>query len=533
MKKEKRAIALTIFLLKERIKDVEAIDTESKGQARSVSVELDGKQIGTLHVKQNPEHPPGWAKFFDGAVDLKARELRAASVSAILLIRTAGRLFALSFGHGRHMLSGGCYEERFGLRVTLNSINPDELRAVDVTTLEANPFHAKHQAARAAPLGEFGLNLDQDLLRGVTGKPSDEKLGMQMAGTDSLSVRARVDLRGLRPLLAKYLEKSQETTYRKRFPWVDHVAEIRDSKVCDQLFDLVVKELSEKQPKHVWAAIPDAIDWTLFDHFQFGAGGEKITHDDITLEKLLQALDGAPPSFELLKRKRVFCVAKGSSQPANAWTFLHCLTAELQVNGETSILNAGAWYRISRDYVKQVDDDVKTIASGALPLTDWGDENEGQYNERMVRKSKGALALMDKVMVSHQGMASPIEFCDLYSKDRKLIHVKRYGQSSVLSHLFAQGLVSATSMLSDQEFRKAANKKLPDSHKFSDPEQRVAANEYEVCFAIGSADHGQLALPFFSRVTLRNTYRALTQLHGFKVSLTKITVSKLTDLKQI
>jgi hypothetical protein len=37
-------------------------------------------------------------------------------------------------------------------------------------------------------------------------------------------------------------------------------------------------------------------------------------------------------------------------------------------------------------------------------------------------------------------------------------------------------------------------------------------------------------LQFFSRVTLRNSYRALTQLHGFKVSLTKIAVSKLTDI---
>ena len=531
MNKEKRAVSLTIFLLKDGIKDSEAIDSESKRQARSVAVELDGKQIGTLHVKQNPEHPPGWAKFFDGAVDLKARELRAASVSAILLIRAAGRLFALSFGHGRHMLSGGCYEERFGLRVTLNSINPDELRAVDVTTLEANPFHAKHQAARAVPLGEFGLNLDQDLLRGVTGRPNDEKLGTQMAGTDSLSVRARVDLKGLRPLLAKYLEKSQETTYRARFPWVDHVAEIHDSKECEMLFDLVVKGLSEKQPKHVWAAIPDTIDWTLFDHFQFGASSRNVTHDDITLDKLREALDGKSPSLEVLKRMRVFSIAKGSSQPVNAWTFLQCLTAELKVNGETNILNACAWYRISRAYVKQVDDDLKTIARGNLPLTDWGDENEGEYNTRMVRKSKGALALMDKVMVSHPGMASPIEFCDLYSKDKKLIHVKRYGQSSVLSHLFAQGLVSATSALSDAEFRKAANIKLPSTHQFANPDDRPIANEYEVCYAIGSADHGPLTLPFFSRVTLRNVYRTLTQNYGFKVSLTKITVSKLTDIK--
>ncbi|MGT4071592.1 UNVERIFIED_CONTAM: TIGR04141 family sporadically distributed protein, partial [Aeromonas hydrophila] len=81
--------------------------------------------------------------------DLNSKEFRNSTVSAIFLTRAGNRLFALSFGHGRHLLNPGCYEDRFGLRVTLNSVDPDMLRAVDVTTLEANPFHGKRQATRA------------------------------------------------------------------------------------------------------------------------------------------------------------------------------------------------------------------------------------------------------------------------------------------------------------------------------------------------------------------------------------------------
>lgn len=529
MTKKQKVIPLTIFLIKEEVKDGNVIDAEILPEVRSLPVELDNKKIGTLYVKQTPEHPPSWARFFSGSVGTRAKELRNASVSAIFITRAAKRLFALSFGHGRYLLNLGCCEARFGLRVTLNSVDPDLLRAVDVTTLEANPFHGKRQAARAAPLGEFGLNLDQDLLRAVTGKPLDGNLGTQMTGIDSLSVRVRADLKNLRALLVKYLAKGSEHGYRKRFPWVDHVAEVRDQELCDKLFALLIDALSKKDTSRVWAAIPEVVDWNSFDHFRFGTPAAKDNYDDIDLNRILQALEGETLSIELLKKKRVFCIAQGQTHPIRDWTFLHCLTAEIRM-GELYLLNAGTWYRVDSDYAKQVDVDLEGIQSATLPVSEWGDEKEDAYNARMASKSKGRLALMDRVMVSHPGMASPIEFCDLYSTDRQMIHVKRYGQSSVLSHLFAQGLVSATSTLSDAEFRKAVNKKLPQSHRFADPEERISASSYEVCFAIGSSDIGSLKLPFFSRVTLRNAYRTLTQTYGFRVTLTKILVKKFASI---
>lgn len=533
MKNKQKVVPLTIFLIKEGMRDRDVIDEEVVRDVLSLPVAVESKEMGMLYVKHTPAHPPSWAKFFFGSVDLKTKELKNSAVSAIFLTRAGNRLFALSFGHGRHLLNPGCYEERFGLRVTLNSVDPDLLRAVDVTTLEANPFHGKRQAARAAPLGEFGLNLDQDLLRAVTGKPLNENLGTQMTGIDSLSVRVRTDLKSLRALLVKYLAKSSEDNYRKRFSWVDHVAEVRDQKLCDKLFASVLDALGKKDKKdsvRIWAAIPEAVDWNTFDHFRFGTPTAKINYDDIDLNRILEVLEGEALSMELLKKKRVFCIAQGQAHPIMDWTFLHCLTAEMRMGNELYLLNAGTWYRINSDYAKQIDADLENIQSATLPVSEWGDENEAAYNSRMASRSKGQLALMDRVMVSHPGMASPIEFCDLYSADRRMIHVKRYGQSSVLSHLFAQGLVSAASALSDVEFRKAVNEKLPESHKFSDPDERISANRYEVCFAIGSSDVGSLKLPFFSRVTLRNAYRTLTQTYGFRVTLTKIPVKKFASL---
>ena len=53
------------------------------------------------------------------------------------------------------------------------------------------------------------------------------------------------------------------------------------------------------------------------------------------------------------------------------------------------------------------------------------------------------------------------EFCDLYTVDKDICHVKKYGQSGVLSHLFAQGVVSGELFRSDIKFRQKVNQKLP------------------------------------------------------------------------
>jgi len=185
----------------------------------------------------------------------------------------------------------------------------------------------------------------------------------------------------------------------------------------------------------------------------------------------------------------------------------------------------------STDFVDEVNRDLDVLLPSAAPaLPVWGDEHEDAYNARVASESDGHLALMDKVMISHPGMASPIEFCDLFSDELRLIHVKRYGQSSILSHLFMQGLVSANSLLSDAQFRLAVNKKLPPSHELADPNSRPLPSAYEVVFAIGSSEVGSLKLPFFSRVTLRNVVRSLTQSFGYRVSLTKIRVDKFAQI---
>ena len=119
------------------------------------------------------------------------------------------------------------------------------------------------------------------------------------------------------------------------------------------------------------------------------------------------------------------------------------------------------------------------------------------------------------------GGRSRVEFCDLFSKDGQIVHVKRYGGSAVLSHLFNQAVVSADCFINEPTFRSELNSLLPVGYRLADHTSVPNASNYTVCLAIMSKEPGGLELPFFSKVSLKYAVRALRRM-GFKVAKLKI-----------
>ncbi|MCU1335913.1 MAG: hypothetical protein JWO19_1494 [Bryobacterales bacterium] len=433
-------------------------------------------------------------------------------------------MFAVTFGGGHLLLRDGVTDDGFGLKVTLNAVDHNQIRSVDRETLDSATPHSQIQASKGTNITDFGLNIEQDLLREVTGTPRDQTLGKKLTGKAALKTAGPFTLTNLQDLLARLLAESKKKHYKQHFGWVDHIREVKDPSLRHELDDLLQNRIQQQDFEGIWLALPERIDWQAVDFFTYTPAASATHHDDIRLSSFLTQLrNPATLTTEAIKaRHHVYAYGNNQHDGLYRWSVYRCLYAEVTHKNAQYLLNNGKWYHVDktfRDYIERTFLEARRRTQ-ALPSATSG-EKEEDYNERIQKSDKTLYALMDQKNIHFPGSTGGVELCDLYTKKHELIHVKKYGQSSTLSHLFAQGVNSGTLFARDAEFRKLANAKLPPSHKLAQPKQPLGA--HTVTYAIISASTKPLTLPFFSKVTLNNATITLRGL-GYKVQLTKIAV---------
>lgn len=223
-------------------------------------------------------------------------------------------------------------------------------------------------------------------------------------------------------------------------------------------------------------------------------------------------------TLDLLKSKRAMQV-NIEDQVIREWSIYKCLYAEIDLNDEKYLLVSGKYYRVDKGYKTKVENDFTVDTSFALP--DWQkSKHENVYNMEVATIDANFQCLDGGANQRNLIGKGKIEFADLVKTDKHLIHVKKYGLSAVLSHLFSQGLVSATLLRTERSFRIEVNNKLAASHKnvvtIADPNPA----EYTVVYAIGTPKD-DLRLPFFSLVNYKNIKTQLG-LYGYNVLMVKI-----------
>lgn len=517
---KKKTHALSILLLKDHITCFD--DAVKDPLNASLSISLDGCDA-KLFYKSTPTHPPTWARLFAPVATTELSELKNAGAAAVLLIKTQTNYFAITFGYGKSLLQPDCFEENFGLKVVLNSVDPDKIRSVDAQSLDAVPIHARTQASVATNISEFGLT-EQDLVYAATGKPTDDNLGKQITGKDTLKLTLPITLEEIPKLLNKLITAYGSKRYEENFKWVDQLCEVRTQSTIDQLNDSLVKKITSGDLSTTWLATPDIIDWSGIGTFRYKKPTQGADHADIGWETYLATIDKKSPlTLKALKEQRIYAISSTSDKPAHEWPVFKCIYCELKQGGHTFALTAGRWYQVDQDFLTSIDNIIRNIPISSISLPSYHDKDEKTYNLRASQEDP-TLAFVDCKNIAHGGRRSKIEFCDLYSEPKQMIHVKRYGGSSVLSHLFSQGYVSATLLLSDHVFREKVNTKLPSTHQLPTRDEDLKASDYEVIYAIiSNSKTSSLDLPLFSKITLRNNYNQI-KLMGMKASIKVIPV---------
>jgi len=526
---------LSVYLIKEEYTDHETI---LKNHASLNSKDID--DVGTFYYGESHTYAPSWiSKFFHGT--LSDISIFNASSKAILLIKAIvgknkKRIFAIPFGVGWTMLNSGVWEERFGLKTTLNIIESDGLRKISKKNMSSIPKDTSEQLSRAGIVADFGIDIEQDLIQSITGATKQEAFGRTVTGKDSLSVSTRVNITSIKDFLKTCYESYDSDDYKKNFGWIDQIAEIKNPKLKDKLDLQLLDNIATGNLDKTWMAVPQIVEWEDVAGFKYKSRKDAALYDDIRLSEFLDSLsDDLKDNLNIgvLKGRDIRCISASNDEVKYQWKAYNCLYCEVvdDEKKKTHLLSNGKWYEIEKDFAEQTNQAYKELrdAGSSLTLPEYIHDNEAAYNEG-VAGSDASLCLMDRKLISHGGGYSKIEFCDLLTDDKKIVHVKRYGGSSVLSHLFAQGVVSGEAFLADKGFRDKVNTKLADSHKFNNTTVKPKAEEYEVIFAIISASPKDLDIPFFSKVTLRNARRRL-QTYGYNVSLLKISTNEEYDKK--
>jgi uncharacterized protein (TIGR04141 family) len=518
---KKKVQHLTIYMVKEEITKVEQVTTLKADAATQFNVEIPGCN-GVLYVKREDDVTPSWVPLFSEFANPKDIGT-IATLSAALVVKTAGRYFVLTLGNGRFLVGTDVFEERFGLHVVLNSVDPNSIRVVDKQSLDAIQSHTRTQSGQETTADQFGLDVEQDMLKAIVGTPKTEQLGTRMTGSDSLTVSVRMVLSDL-PGLLKLYKQTFEEELPADYAWVNNIRQVKKTApIVAELDAMLVEKLNNGEHERIWLSIPEVIDWTKVVGFMFTHTG-RTRHPDITLSGFLDSVgEDEPITVQMLHTRDVMCADADNRPVARKWSVYRCIYAEIDHSGEKYVLNGGTWFHVGSDFVKNTNNQFNAATYSTLQLPQYAGGGEGKYNAGVAKAQPTVFALLDQDLIVHGGSRGKVEACDLLSSSKHLIHVKIYGRSSVLSHLFAQGFVSGQLIQLDREFRRKLKAKLTGAFAtLVNVNTRPGDKEFTIIFAVISNASGKaLDLPFFSRVNFNNTARVLEGF-GYNVELLKV-----------
>ncbi|EGQ8047864.1 hypothetical protein HAR85_004706 [Vibrio parahaemolyticus] len=525
---------LNVFLVKDEYKAL-PLHKFLKANANFNTYEL--KQSldisGKFFVREQSDSKPKWTKFAESLTGTTIEELYNRTSSAVLVVKSTNATMAFTFGYGRHMLDTSYFVSDFGIKTALNTLNHDSLRSVDLITLDDQAVQKKAQAARETGVEVFGIDISKDLLRGVTGSPKGGVGLFNISGCGTtFSFGKSVKVEDIPDLVDVIFDHYKSDAYQASFSWVDNIRRLQEPADIQPLDDRLLSEINNNS-SNVIITIPEMMDWDQVFGFSFTRSKSNIK-PTIESHEYYANLDLSSLSVDALKRDKLFVFDQQLEE--TEFKVYNCMYFEIKENSKTYILFSGDWYEIESSFISIIDGILAKIKPCALSFPEvftWTGtdsknrvvekiESEGDYNERAAQLN--GYYVLDKKLVKSDRTTTSIELCDLLTPSKQFIHVKhRKGGSAGLSHLFAQGNVSAEIMLGDRNFRKQARKVLRSvSSAVADtvPLDNIQSSNMEIVFLVLGEDSSTLKdnLPFFSKVNLTKTYENLSQ-RGFKVSI--------------
>lgn len=488
-----------------------------------------------VYIQKNRTKEPKWINFLETDIEIPNRdEIKNTVNSFVILIKVLKDenpyFFAITGGFGFTAINRNNLESNFGLKVALNTINSNELKAFDVRNIDLKTKQKRVHINRGSELGEFDLNFEQDLINLVSGKSKDGDVGTSVRGsTSSLSLNSTVTFSQLGEKCSQLLDLFLSDDYKENFSFIDNIKIVKDPETLTELQNKLFDCLRTRETHHISLAYPDMIEYEKCTNYKIKLARKNIETEEVALHNIYSLLDKDGVIFNSVDQiKNIKIIGfDASGEPVTSPVSLnHFIIFQTELEGDTYIYSLNNWYKIDSDYFEQIHNSIM-----AIPIIE--DENfltairykerEEHYNDR---QNVDYFLCLDQANFQIPNSRSKIEVCDLLSRDKHFVCVKKDTRSATLSHLFAQGSVSMQLLRESSEYRNSlvakAEQKFPEEGY---SEQDFPYNECTLVYAISTTRPQDIRdiLPFFSKVNLLHHVNLIKRL-GIKVALYKIPV---------
>lgn len=505
--------------------------------------------------------PPAWQAFVKDALGLLSygethESLGAAVFCAVSVGKDSDLVnwLAWTFGNASRALRRSALDPRFGLLAALNLLAVPALSA-EQSSEASNMRHRRprlremryrttspyvqqtgHRSARDIPVEGFRVDRTSDLVAAVGGTGADPALTTStLLGGRSLRFRAMVThIEELVELAEIAVGRSNATDYKELFSWIDNIRLVNDPELIHQLRLWVADELAANPDSpQIEPILPDdlidvgedsSIKYILFPR-ERGIGPGRVTLAAGALSGLVApsvAQAGNDRDRVLDTELRFLDESEGR---LGAATILECLSVNITHANGDFIAYDGDFYAVNPSFVERIDGELRNLPLSSLDYPPYRGETEPAYNAMVGRDYPDSFVLLDRQLIELPNEFG-IEASDLVSATGALVHVKRKGKSSVLSHLFLQAANSCELLRRSPIAREqlltlvrehAHNDHIAASVEAAYVQAEKRDGEIEVAFAFLGDWKGRdiTSLPLFSRISMISEIRRVSSL-GFK-----------------
>jgi uncharacterized protein (TIGR04141 family) len=519
---------LTLYMLRRDLDSAFWGLRESAAEYREVRTRQIGDLDLRLLVHQSDPRPPRWMRDLQSVVEgdaLPMSALRNSHGAALLLIRYRGHRFILAYGTGRFAIERSYTEPRFGLHVVANSVSSDRVISADTRGLVGRGRSQRTVMPSAGPLYELGIETDEELVRLLEGKPAAD-FANAAAGGESLQLKIRgFSLARLQEKLDQIIELYESSRYKESYEFLDYFTPVRrEDKALRDALDGATIDLIHQRSDDLAFAPPDILEPLQVNHYVLRCGGYSSDElDELSADAVYDTLEQWSIE-DPLRSVKVDAYDSSGDRVVESYSLLHYIVADIPYDDRRYVLAAGVWIEVDQDYVTAVQRRIDRLPdiTRKLRLATWNlnvQENEEAYNHHVGRKRRWKV--LDRKNFPIERPNQKVEVCDLLTPDKQLLCVKRMTKSSTLSHLFAQGLVSADLLVNNADgYQDQVIEYLT--------ELRLGATfgsreDWTVVYAIATSNTARLSksLYFFSKVGLDRTAKQLRSL-GVNVALARV-----------